>query len=133
MKKNIYSDIYEGGNMMSFVAESVAKNSGLYMQIVQEDQYKYDYFMPVELRIILKYINDEFDKYEFEGSPMFDELPDKRFIDDIVEKIMKKYIDNEKDNSFFVDKNAKLLIYALVTGVIVYRRNRHAYIKNMLS
>ena len=131
MNKNILNGMYEGGNMMTFVAEAVDQNSGLCMHFEQDDEYRFDYFMPVELRVILKYINDELDKYEYDGSPMFDELPDNRFINDIVEKIAKKYIENEKNNIYFVDKNTKLLIYALLTGVIVYRRNRHACIKNM--
>lgn len=61
---------------------------------------------------------------------MFDELPDKRFIDGIVERVLKDYKNNEKDNINFVDKNPDLLIYALLSGVIVYRKNRHACISN---
>ena len=51
------------------------------------DEYKYDYIMPMELRVILKYINDECDKYEYEDSPMFDELPDAMFVDGIVKMV----------------------------------------------
>ena len=86
--------------------------------------------MPVNLRIILMYVNNECDNYEYDGSPMFDELPDKRFIDGIVERVLKDYKNNEKDNINFVDKNPDLLIYALLSGVIVYRKNRHACISN---
>ena len=96
----------------------------------QGDEYKYDYIMPMELRVILKYINDECDKYEYEDSPMFDELPDAMFVDGIVKRVAEKYNDEQQNNDFFVDKNGDLLIYALLIGVIVYRKNRHASIKS---
>ena len=107
------------------------KNSCVCSECVSEKgEKKYDYLMPVNLRIILMYVNNECDKYEYDGSPMFDELPDKRFIDGIVERVLKDYKNNEKDNINFVDKNPDLLIYALLSGVIVYRKNRHACISN---
>lgn len=130
MKKNIFKGMYDAGNMMSLTAEALIKGDGCCAMMLQGDEYKYDYIMPVELRIILKYINDECDKYEFEDSPMFDELPDKKFVDGIVSRVVERYNNEEKDNNYFVDKNSNLLIYALLIGVIVYRRNRHACIKS---
>ncbi len=129
MKKNIFNGMYESGNMMPLTAEEIIQNNNCCVA-AQEDEYKYDYIMPVELRIILKYINNECDKYEYEDSPMFDELPEKTFIDEIVRIVAERYRNDEKDNNYFVDKNSDLLIYALLIGVIVYRKNRHACIKS---
>jgi len=44
--------------------------------------------------------------------------------------VAEKYNDEQQNNDFFVDKNGDLLIYALLIGVIVYRKNRHASIKS---
>ena len=129
MKKNIFNGMYESGNMMPLTAEEIMQNNNCCVT-AQGDEYKYDYIMPVELRSILKYINDECDKYEYEDSPMFDELPEKTFIDEIVRIVAERYRNDEKDNNYFVDKNSDLLIYALLIGVIVYRKNRHACIKS---
>ena len=134
VKENIIRGMYDNGNLMIYAAADGVKdnkNSYLCSECVSEKgEKKYDYLMPVNLRIILMYVNNECDKYEYDGSPMFDELPDKRFIDGIVERVLKDYKNNEKDNINFVDKNPDLLIYALLSGVIVYRKNRHACISN---
>ena len=134
VKENIIRGMYDNGNLMIYAAADGVKdnkNSCVCSECVSEKgEKKYDYLMPVNLRIILMYVNNECDKYEYDGSPMFDELPDKRFIDGIVERVLKDYKNNEKDNINFVDKNPDLLIYALLSGVIVYRKNRHACISN---
>lgn len=134
VKENIIRGMYDNGNLMIYAAADGVKdnkNSCVCSECVSEKgEKKYDYLMPVNLRIILMYVNNECDKYEYDGSPMFDELPDKRFIDGIVERVLKDYKNNEKDNINFVDKNPDLLIYALLSGVIVYRKNRHASISN---
>ena len=139
MKKNILNGIYMNGNIMPLAAVEVLNNNGCLCGMEQGDEYKYDYIMPMELRVItilyfldfiLKYINDECDKYEYEDSPMFDELPDAMFVDGIVKRVAEKYNDEQQNNDFFVDKNGDLLIYALLIGVIVYRKNRHASIKS---
>lgn len=130
MKKNILNGMYMNGNMMSLTAEEVLNGNSCLCGMEQEDEYKYDYIMPIELRVILKYINDECDKYEYEASPMFDELPDTMFVDGIVRRVAEKYKNEQQNNEFFVDKNGDLLIYALLIGVIVYRKNRHACIKS---
>ena len=122
--------MYMNGNIMPFAAEEVLNARERLCSMEQGDEYKYDYIIPMELRVILKYINDECDKYEYEDSPMFDELPDAMFVDGIVKNIAKKYNYEQQNNDFFVDKNSDLLIYALLTGVIVYRKNRHACIKS---
>lgn len=130
MKKNILNGMYMNGNIMPLAAVEVLNNNGCLCGMEQGDEYKYDYIMPMELRVILKYINDECDKYEYEDSPMFDELTDAMFVDGIVKRVAEKYNDEQQNNDFFVDKNGDLLIYALLIGVIVYRKNRHASIKS---
>lgn len=130
MKKNILNGMYMNGNIMPLAAMEVLNNNGCLCGMEQGDEYNYDYIMPMELRVILKYINDECDKYEYEDSPMFDELPDAMFVDGIVKMVAEKYNDEQQNNDFFVDKNGDLLIYALLIGVIVYRKNRHASIKS---
>ena len=130
MKKNILNGMYMNGNIMPLAAVEVLNNNRCLCGMEQGDEYKYDYIMPMELRVILKYINDECDKYEYEDSPMFDELPDAMFVDGIVKMVAEKYNDEQQNNDFFVDKNGDLLIYALLIGVIVYRKNRHASIKS---
>lgn len=135
MKKNILNGIYDSGNMMMYATENDEKNNickACFMDVYEDDEKKYDYLMPIKLRIILMYINNELDKYEYEGSPIFDELPEREFIDNMVERILADYQMNEKDNENFVDNNAELLIYALLSGVIVYRKNRHENITNGL-
>lgn len=128
MEKNLFNGMYDAGNMMMLASQDSIKNNKLYSCtdcFFENDDKKYDYLLPVKLRVILMYINDECDKYEYEGSPMFDELPDRRFMDSIVKKIMADYEKNEKDNNDFVDNNSELLIYALLSGTIVYRKDRH--------
>ena len=98
------------GNIMPLAAVEVLNNNGCLCGMEQGDEYKYDYIMPMELRVILKYINDECDKYEYEDSPMFDELPDAMFVDGIVKRVAEKYNDEQQNNDFFVDKNGDLLI-----------------------
>lgn len=135
MKKNILNGMYDGGNMMVFATEDNMENNmccPCLDGVSENDEKKYDYLLPIKLRRILMYINNESDKYEYEGSPMFDELPDRNFIDMMVKKILAEYIMNEKDNDNFVDNNVELLIYALLLGVIVYRKNRHESITNGL-
>lgn len=135
MKKNILNGMYDGGNMMVFATEDNMENNmccPCVDGVSENDEKKYDYLLPIKLRRILMYINNESDKYEYEGSPMFDELPDRNFIDMMVKKILAEYIMNEKDNDNFVDNNVELLIYALLLGVIVYRKNRHESITNGL-
>ena len=106
VKENIIRGMYDNGNLMIYAAADGVKdnkNSCVCSECVSEKgEKKYDYLMPVNLRIILMYVNNECDKYE----------------------------NNEKDNINFVDKNPDLLIYALLSGVIVYRKNRHACISN---
>ena len=130
MEKNILNGMYMNGNIMPLAAVEVLNNNGCLYGMEQGDEYMYDYIMPMELRVILKYLNDECDKYEYEDSPMFDELPDAMFVDGIVKMVAEKYNDEQQNNDFFVDKNGDLLIYALLIGVIVYRQNRHASIKS---
>ena len=46
------------GNIMPLAAMEVLNNNGCLCGMEQGDEYKYDYIMPMELRVILKYIND---------------------------------------------------------------------------
>ena len=135
MNKNILTGMYDAGNMMMFAPEKNEENNmccSCVDNMSEGEEKRYDYLLPIKLRRILMYINNESDKYEYEGSPMFDELPDRKFVDNLVNQIFAEYEKNEKNNDNIVDNNTKLLIYALLPGVIVYRKNRHKSITDGL-
>ena len=91
VKENIIRGMYDNGNLMIYAAADGVKdnkNSCVCSECVSEKgEKKYDYLMPVNLRIILMYVNNECDKYEYDGSPMFDCYPDRIIIGRMVQKI----------------------------------------------
>ena len=62
VKENIIRGMYDNGNLMIYAADGVEdnKNSCVCSECVPEKgEKKYDYLMPVNLRIILMYVNNE--------------------------------------------------------------------------
>jgi len=57
---------------------------------VFEDARKMQNFYPVKAREIGRYVEEECDKMEYEGSMMFDEYPDGIMLSRLTEKILEK-------------------------------------------
>ena len=92
----------------------------------QDEDYQYlKYMYPQITREILGFIEEECDKMEYQGSPMFDTHPDritfqliaKKIYDLITEKNPENF---PKDNSYLRD-----LIEVLLFHEILFRRNRY--------
>lgn len=119
-----------------------------YMMEYDDEQYKTDVsymrsFYPPMCRELLAYINEVCDKAEYEGSPMFDEFPDKvriwKMIDEVydmasyMEKMYRPVLEEDEDVSTMghcmscrgTDHWLKNLISALMVNEIHYRRRRY--------
>lgn len=53
---------------------------------------------PKQVKRIQKYVDEECDKMEYEGSLMFDEYPDKMMLQRICKNIMEKMQDGEEED-----------------------------------
>ncbi len=94
------------------------------LQIIDEAELEADreYLMqmyPAKARLIMVMVEDECDKLEYEGSPMFATYPDKETILGISRNIFKKVT---YDNS---DTHLKNLIDVLMCNEFCVRRNRY--------
>lgn len=127
-----------------------------YMMEYDDEQYKTDTaymrtFYPPMSRELMGYVNDICDKAEYEGSPMFDEFPDKvriwAMIDEVyhmaayMEKMYRPVLE-EDDNVETAghcmscrgcDSWLKNLISVLTVNEIHYRRRRYFKRKKHLT
>lgn len=93
------------------------------LQLVDERELEEDreYLMqiyPAKARLIMVMVEDECDKLEYEGSPMFAPYPDKETILGISRGIYKKV-------SFENNEHLKQLIDVMMCNEIRYRRSRY--------
>jgi len=94
------------------------------LQIVDEAELEEDreYLMqmyPAKARLIMVMVEDECDKLEYEGSPMFAPYPDKETILGISRGIFHKVTYDRNDVTL------KQLIDVLICNEIYVRRNRY--------
>ncbi len=94
------------------------------LQIIDEAELEEDreYLMqmyPAKARLIMVMVEDECDKLEYEGSPMFAPYPDKETILGISKKIFDKVSFDKGDTTL------KQLIDVLICNEICVRRNRY--------
>lgn len=94
------------------------------LQLVDERELEEDreYLMqmyPAKARLIMVMVEDECDKMEYEGSPMFAPYPDKETILALSRKIYNKV--SYRDN----DDNLKHLIDVMMCNEICVRRGRY--------
>lgn len=94
------------------------------LQIIDEAELEEDreYLMqmyPAKARLIMVMVEDECDKLEYEGSPMFAPYPDKETILGISKKIFDKVTFDKGDITL------KQLIDVLICNEICVRRNRY--------
>lgn len=108
---NVYKDIYSRRFSMPEI------------QLVDEAWLEKDreylvQMFPAKARLIMVMVEDECDKLEYEGSPMFAEFPDKEMIYALAEKIYKKV-------SYKEDELLKHLIEVMICNEIHFRRSRY--------
>lgn len=94
------------------------------LQLVDEAELEEDreYLMqmyPAKARLIMVMVEDECDKLEYEGSPMFAPYPDKETILGISQGIFQKVSFDKKDT------HLKALIDVLMCNEFCVRRNRY--------
>ncbi|MBO5388053.1 MAG: hypothetical protein J6A59_07940 [Lachnospiraceae bacterium] len=94
------------------------------LQLVDEAELDEDreYLMqmyPAKARLIMVMVEDECDKLEYEGSPMFATYPDKETILGISRGIFRKVTYDQNDATL------KQLIDVLVCNEMYVRRNRY--------
>lgn len=94
------------------------------LQLIDEAELEEDreYLMqmyPAKARLIMVMVEDECDKLEYEGSPMFAPYPDKETILGISGKIFDKVTYDKGDTTL------KQLIDVLICNEICVRRNRY--------
>lgn len=95
------------------------------MREMDEDYSYLRYMYPKITREILSQIEDECDKMEYQGSPMFDIYPDRttfrlmanKILDSCIQKNPKQF---PKDNPLLRD-----LVEVLLYHEILFRRNRY--------
>ncbi len=92
----------------------------------QDEDYQYlRYMYPQITRHLLSCIEDECDRMEYEGSPMFDAYPDRTSFQLMAKKITKQCIEKDPDR-FPADKSLlENLVEVLLYHEILYRRNRY--------
>ena len=100
------------------------------LQLVDEAELEEDreYLMqmyPAKARLIMVMVEDECDKLEYEGSPMFATYPDKETILGISRGIFRKVTYDQNDATL------KQLIDVLVCNEMYVRRNRYKIIRRM--
>lgn len=108
---NVYSDIY------------MKRISLPELQLVDEDWIEEDreyliQMYPAKARLIMVMVEDECDKLEYEGSPMFYEYPDKETIYGLADKIYDKV-------SYKEDEILKHLIKVMICNEFHTRRSRY--------
>lgn len=100
-------------------------------QLVFEDARKMQNFYPVRAREIRRYVEEECDKMEYEGSMMFDEYPDGIVLSYLTEKILEKMEAQKEDLPVLVmmeredQKEVKDLIQVVLVEEMLRRRCRH--------
>lgn len=91
-----------------------------------ENDYSYLKFLyPDICNKINEFIEDECDRLEYDGSPIFDSYPDKVTLQRLARKILEKC--NEKDPGTFPmgDSRIRDLVEILLFHEILFRRNRY--------
>ena len=84
----------------------------------QESDYRYlNYLYPAIAREIMAKVEETCDQLEYEGSPMFDEYPDREFFR---QKAREIYRSLDRDDPLLRD-----LVEVLLFHEIIYRRNRY--------
>lgn len=90
----------------------------------EQDVAYLKYLYPSASKVALPFIEEECDKMEYEGSPMFDAYPDKITFQQLASQITKKCIEknpslDEKGISF------RDLVEVLLFNEIIFRRERY--------
>lgn len=104
---------------------SLSPVMGIGKMMEQENDISYlKYLYPAATKKALPLIEEECDKMEYEGSPMFDDYPDKTTFQLLARKIVRQCAVNdpnisEKDSAF------RDLIEVLIFHEILFRRNRY--------
>ncbi len=61
----------------------------------EQEKQKMNEYLPPNLRRILPYVQAECDRYEYSGSPMFDEYPDALMLDSMCSRIYERLMEQE--------------------------------------
>ncbi len=99
----------------------------------QENDISYlKYLYPQITKKVLPLIEDECDKLEYEGSPMFDEYPDKTLFQILANKIVKKCMEKDleisENDTIFRDMVEVLLFHELIFRRSRYRNHKRMYL-----
>ena len=87
-------------------------------ELMEDREYLMDMY-PARARIIMVLIEEECDRLEYEGSPMFTAFPDKAVIIRIADRIFDKVGYSKKDD------NLRQLIEVMVCNEFYVRRSRY--------
>lgn len=85
---------------------------------LEEDREYLIQMYPAKARLIMVMVEDECDKLEFEGSPMFAEFPDKETIYGLADKVFSKV-------SYQEDGLLKHMIEVMFCNEFFVRRSRY--------
>lgn len=85
---------------------------------LEEDREYLIQMYPAKARLIMVLVEDECDKLEYEGSPMFAEFPDKETIYGLADKIFGKV-------SYQDDSLLKHMIEVMICNEFFVRRSRY--------
>ncbi len=85
---------------------------------LEEDREYLIQMYPAKARLIMVMVEDECDKLEFEGSPMFAEFPDKETIYGLADKVFSKV-------SYQEDSLLKHMIEVMFCNEFFVRRSRY--------
>ncbi|MDR1701094.1 MAG: hypothetical protein LBR68_07870 [Lachnoclostridium sp.] len=104
---------------------SLAPVMGIGKMMEQENDISYlKYLYPHATKKVLPQIEEECDKLEYEGSPMFDEYPDKTFFQLLAYKIVNNCTERDPDLSER-DTVFRDMVEVLLFHEVIFRRNRY--------
>lgn len=92
---------------------------------MEQDNTYLKYLYPAISRRISELIEEECDKLEYEGSPLFDDFPDKTFFILLASKIGKTYKEKYPDDTQEEGTLLRDIIEVLLFHEVMYRRNRY--------
>lgn len=92
---------------------------------LENDNSYLKYLYPDICRTATEFIEDECDRLEYAGSPIFDDYPDKTLLRQLAMKILKKCNQKAPDTFPLEGEHIRDLIEILLSHEILFRRSRY--------
>ena len=129
LDKNYYlymSELYQNG--LDYPMHQLYGNYGQYSQeaLYEQDFRKLQELFPREARMVQAQIREQCDQMEYEGSPMFDEYPDRYTIEAVCRKIYRNLNPEEEVTGMScLQKPLYHMIQVMLIEEMYFRRCRY--------